>query len=66
MELTQAHIQRYGPFRLERTCKGLEFLQRPTSLLDQPIAGGDAAAWFGRLPKEALTPGMVRRWIGAA
>lgn len=73
-----AYIQRYALATPQRAQKSLEFLKHPSSrsyaytytvggdLLEQLLSKGDQQAWFGRLLREAVTPGMVREWIGAA
>lgn len=73
-----AYLRHYALATPQRAKKSLEFLRHPSSrsyvytytvggdLLDRLFAKGDKQAWFGRLLKEAITPGMVREWIEAA
>ena len=68
----QAYLERYRLDPPERARKALEFLDHPNfrsysftysegaRLLEPLLSGPDAEIWFGRLLREALTPGRVR------
>lgn len=72
------YVQHYALSTRERAQKTLEFITHPSTrsyiftytvggdLLEALFAKGNAVAWFGRLLKEAITPGRVRAWTGDA